>query len=230
LVPIAGASDREGRSRRNLHHWIAPSRGMFIPIFLFLIIAAHRGFNIVPFSGSLQYGNATRLQSDDGSDRGPARGLLRWAEVSVGSGDRRRRATRARAGPSLTSFGFLGPDNGTSIDSGQATRADGAAAARVVEVVSAVRATHPLSILTHARALATRTGVASTAAREAGAWKPRLSNTSGSIVRRQGDVNYRGADCACAVRLIPACSLIGFTGCGRRLDTTEGLVALAQPG
>ena len=48
LVPIAGASDREGRSRRNWHHWIAPSRGI-ITIFLFLIIAAHRGFNIVPF-------------------------------------------------------------------------------------------------------------------------------------------------------------------------------------
>jgi len=95
LVPIAGASDREGRSRRNRHHWIAPSRGI-IPIFLFLIFAAQWGFNIVPFSGSLQYGNATRLQADDGSDRGPARGLLRWAEVSVGSGDRRRRASRAR--------------------------------------------------------------------------------------------------------------------------------------
>ena len=48
FVPIAGASDREGRSRRNRHHWIAPSRGI-IPIFLILIIAAHRGFNIVPF-------------------------------------------------------------------------------------------------------------------------------------------------------------------------------------
>ena len=48
LVPIAGASDREGRSRRNRHHWIAPSRGI-IPIFLILIIAAPRGFNIVPF-------------------------------------------------------------------------------------------------------------------------------------------------------------------------------------
>ena len=48
LVPIAGASDREGRSRRNRHHWIAPSRGI-IPIFLFLIIAAPLGFNIVPF-------------------------------------------------------------------------------------------------------------------------------------------------------------------------------------
>ena len=82
LVPIAGASDREGRSRRNQHRWIALSRGI-IPIFFFSIIAAPRGFNIEPFSGSLQYGYATRLQADDGSDRGPARGLFRWAKASV---------------------------------------------------------------------------------------------------------------------------------------------------
>ena len=84
LVPIAGASDREGRSRRNRHRWIALSRGIIL-IFFFLIIAAPRGFNIEPFSGSLQYGNATRLQADDGSDWGPARGLFRWAKASVGS-------------------------------------------------------------------------------------------------------------------------------------------------
>ena len=73
LVPIAGASDREGRSRRNRHHWIAPSRGI-IPTFLILIIAAHRGFNIVPFQEvyctAMQHGS----KADDGSDRGPARG------------------------------------------------------------------------------------------------------------------------------------------------------------
>ena len=69
LVPIAGAIDREGRSRRNRHHWIAPSRGI-IPIFLILIIAAPHGFIFVPFSGSLLYGNATRRQFDDGRDRG----------------------------------------------------------------------------------------------------------------------------------------------------------------
>jgi hypothetical protein len=105
-VPIAGASDREGRSRRNRHHWIAPSRGI-IPIFLILIIAAHRGFNIVPFQEvyctAMQHGS----EADDGSDRGPARGLFRRAEVLVGSGDRRRRASSAR-GPSPTSFGRLG--------------------------------------------------------------------------------------------------------------------------
>jgi len=52
LVLIAGASDREGRSRRNRHHWIAPSQGI-IPIVFFLIIAALRGFNNMPFSGRL---------------------------------------------------------------------------------------------------------------------------------------------------------------------------------
>ena len=71
----AGARDREGAARRNRHGWIALSRG-FIHIVFFLIIAAPRGFNIESFSGSLQYDNATRLQADDGSDRGPARGLL----------------------------------------------------------------------------------------------------------------------------------------------------------
>ena len=115
LVPIAGASDREGRSRRNRHHWIALSRGI-IPIVLILIIAAPQGFNFVPFSGSLQYGNATRLQADDGSDRGPARGLLRWAKASVGSGDRRRRASSARDPSTLHRrvFDRFGPDKGPS--------------------------------------------------------------------------------------------------------------------
>ena len=89
LVPLAGASDREGRTRRNRHHWIALSRGI-IPIFLLLIIAAPQGFNIVPISGSLQYDNATRLQADDGSYRGHARVLLRWAEVLVGEATRRK--------------------------------------------------------------------------------------------------------------------------------------------
>ena len=68
---IAGASDREGRSLRNRHHWIAPSRDI-IPIVLFLIIAAPQGFNFVPFSGNLLYSNAKPIQADVGSDRGPA--------------------------------------------------------------------------------------------------------------------------------------------------------------
>ena len=71
----AGARDREGAARRNWHGWIALSRG-FIHIVFFLIIAAPHVNNFVPFSRSLQYGYATRLQADDGSDRGPARGLL----------------------------------------------------------------------------------------------------------------------------------------------------------
>ena len=69
LVPIAGASDREGRSWRNRHHWIAPSRGI-IPIFLFLIIAAHRGFNIVPFqevySTAMQHGSRPTMGATGG--------------------------------------------------------------------------------------------------------------------------------------------------------------------
>ena len=65
----AGARDRVGAARRNRHGWMALSRG-FIHIAFFLIIAAPQVTNFVPFSGSLQYGNATRLQADDGSDRG----------------------------------------------------------------------------------------------------------------------------------------------------------------
>ena len=60
LVPIAGASDREGRSRRNRHHWIALSRGI-IPIVLFLIIAAPQGFNNMPFLEV--YSTAMRIRS-----------------------------------------------------------------------------------------------------------------------------------------------------------------------
>jgi hypothetical protein len=105
LVPIAGASDREGRSRRNRHHWIAPSRGI-IPIFLFLIIAAHRGFNNVPFqevySMAMQQGSRPTMGAIGGMREG-----CYMAEVPVGSGDLRRRAPSAR-GPSPTSFGVLG--------------------------------------------------------------------------------------------------------------------------
>jgi len=73
LVPIAGASDREGRSRRNRHHWIAPSRGI-ITIFLILIIAAHRGFNIVPFqevySTAMQHGSRPTMGAVGGLREG----------------------------------------------------------------------------------------------------------------------------------------------------------------
>ena len=52
------------------------------------------------------YGNATRLQADDGSDRGHARVLLRWAEVPVGSfergSQRRARAPAAARAPRRT--------------------------------------------------------------------------------------------------------------------------------
>ena len=64
------------------------------------------------------------------------------------------------ARPFFDEFWRFGLDKGTSIVFGQATRAAGAGAARVVEGVSAVRATHPVLYLTHARAFATyRCGV-----------------------------------------------------------------------
>ena len=47
----------------------------------------------MPFSGSLLHGNASLIQADDWSDRGTAQGLFRRADVSVVSGDRRRRAS-----------------------------------------------------------------------------------------------------------------------------------------
>ena len=52
-----------------------------------------RSSNFVPFSGSLLHGNASSIQADDWSDRGTAQGLFRRADVSVVSGDRRRRAS-----------------------------------------------------------------------------------------------------------------------------------------
>ena len=57
-----------------------------------------------------------------------------------------------RALPFSDEFWCFGPDKGPSIVFGQATRAAGAAAARVVEVVSAVRATHPAFHFSHMRA------------------------------------------------------------------------------
>ena len=88
----AGARDREGAARRNWHGWIALSRGCrgFIHIVFFLIIAAPQFTNFVPFSGSLQNGNATWLQAVYGSYRGHARVLLRRAVVLVGEATRRK--------------------------------------------------------------------------------------------------------------------------------------------
>ena len=88
----AGARDREGAARRNWHGWMALSQG-FIHIVFFLIIAAPQVTNFVPFSGCLLYGYANPIQADDGSDRGPAQGLFRWANgqgVGRVTGDRRR--------------------------------------------------------------------------------------------------------------------------------------------
>ena len=59
------------------------------------------------------------------------------------------------ARPFFDEFWRFGPDKGTSIDFGQATKAAETAAARVVEGVSAVRATHPVLHISRMRALAT---------------------------------------------------------------------------
>jgi hypothetical protein len=126
LVPIAGASDREGRSRRNRHHWKAPSRGI-IPIFLILIIAARR----TGASTSCLFRKSTVRQ------------------CSTAPGRRRERSGAcARAAPMGQGVGRVWRPPA------------GATATRVVEGVSAVRATHPVLYLTHARAFATyRCGV-----------------------------------------------------------------------
>ena len=159
----AGARDREGAARRNWHGWRALSRG-FIPCFIhtlfFLIIAAPHVTNFVPFSGSLLYGNAKLIQADDGSGRWPARELLRWAKVSVGSGDRRHRASSAR-GPSPASFGVWGL---TRARQSFSARQQGRLARRRQEwSMSFLRcAPHTPPSISHARA--TLSGVASIAA------------------------------------------------------------------
>jgi hypothetical protein len=108
-------------------------------------------------------------------------------------------------GPSPTSFWRFGLDKGTSIVFGQATRAAGAAAARVVEVVSAVRATHPVLYLTHARAFVTyRCGV------DGGA---RGRRAAGAAERERGRGRRRGrGDGGRRERLAAA------RGGGRQLD------------
>ena len=77
-----GARRRErsgGRGAAQLAWRDGPEPGLYpqFHIVFFLIIAAPQVPNFVPFSGSLQYGNATPLPADDGSDRGHARVLLR---------------------------------------------------------------------------------------------------------------------------------------------------------
>ncbi len=86
----------------------------------------------MPFSGSLQYGNATRLQADDGSDWGHARWLFRRDKVGRAWRPPAPRVEQdEHARPFFDEFWRFGPDKGTSIDFGHGTRA----AARVVEGV-----------------------------------------------------------------------------------------------
>jgi len=154
-----------------------------------LEIAAPLVTNFEPFSGSLLYVNAKPIQADDGSGRGPARGLLRWAKVSVGSGDRRRRASSAR-GPSPTSFGVLGL---TRARQSILARQQGRLARRRQKsgrgrYCGARHTPHP-PFLTHARSLAThrRCGVDGAPAR--GRWVAGAAERGVSVgcVRRDGD-------------------------------------------
>ena len=96
------------------------------------------------------YGNAKPIQADDGSGRGPARGLLRWAKESVGSGDAgaaRRPPWSTARGPSPTSFGVLGLTRARQSilarQQGRLARRRQKSSKRVVEIVSAVRARAP---------------------------------------------------------------------------------------
>ena len=70
----------EGIHRRG---WIAPSLGFILIVFFLMFIAAPKVTNFVPFSGSLLYVNAKLIQADDGSDRGHAQVLFRWAAELV---------------------------------------------------------------------------------------------------------------------------------------------------
>ena len=88
-APAAFGGEIGRAARRNWHGWRALSWG-FIHIVFFLI--DHRGApgarspTSCLFQASLLYGNANPIQADDGSDRGPAQGLSRWAKASIGSG------------------------------------------------------------------------------------------------------------------------------------------------
>ena len=160
LVPIAGASDREGRSRRNRHHWKALSRGI-IPIVLILIIAARApGLQFRAF-----FRKSTVRQCNTAPGRRRERSGARARAVPMGQGVGRvwrPPAPRVECAlPFSDEFWCSGPDKGPSIVFGQATRAAGAAAARVVEGVFCGARHAPPSNLTHlARAFAThRCGV-----------------------------------------------------------------------
>ena len=115
---------------------------------------------------------------------GAARVLLRWAEVLVGSGDRRRRASSAR-GPSPTSFGVLGltrarqsflwPDKSGWRGGGEA-----------IEDVLSECAPHPAHApyLTHACARATQVPASCN----------HRCSTGGALRRRESSRERRGGD------------------------------------
>ena len=103
---LAGASDREGKSRRNRHH----SRTGYKPR-VGASCSPHRHMSCSGSSSCLfqEYGNANPIQADDGSGRGPARGLLRWAKVSVLGSVATDRRCRASSGASRARAALLEP-------------------------------------------------------------------------------------------------------------------------
>ena len=114
-----------------------------------------------------------------------ARVLLRWAEVLVGSGDRRRRASSAR-GPSPTSFGVLGL---TRARQSILARQQGRLARRRQDWSRAFLwcVPHTPPSISRMRARSRHTGVASMAAREADGRREQLrERVSAGCVRPDG--------------------------------------------
>ena len=137
----AGARDREGAARRNRHGWIALSRGFIYH----RLLLDHRGAPSHQLRVFFWKSTVRQCKTDPGRRRERSVACARAAPMGQGVGRVWRppapRVERARP-PFSGEFWRFGPDKGTSIVFGQATRAAGASAARVVDVVSAVRATH----------------------------------------------------------------------------------------
>jgi len=182
LVPIAGASDREGRSRRNRHHWIAMSRG--INHHPHLLLPDHRGAPGLQHRAFFR--KSTVRQCNTAPGRRRERSGARARAVPMGQGVGRvwrPPAPRVECAlPFSDEFWCFGPDKGPSIVFGQATRAAGAAAARVVEGVF-LRCATPRPPISRMRARSRHTGVASMAAREADGRREQLRERAPAATR-----------------------------------------------
>ena len=116
LVPIAGARDREGRSRRNRHHWIAPSRG--INHHPHRLVLDHRGAPRLQLCAFLRKSTVQQCKTDPGRRRERSGACVRAVPMGQGVGRvwRPPAAPRVeRARPFSDEFWRFGPDKGTSI-------------------------------------------------------------------------------------------------------------------